>query len=179
MWKVGSEENSFRLQHLFSCIPALKSRPVLAFFLVSFVVHCTCWLWENSFLCYEMCCVLWVTWPSYLRQYLKEFHRLLCDNALQSLSKQTNGARLHTWHVVVGPKHIQGSELLTENTIEFSPSWLSFNQLTKTWLYTSHKHQYTPHMGMPPKAPTVAMTSHRGPPWTCVVKHVDVFIFCR
>lgn len=90
VYKVGSEENSFTLQQLFSCIPALKS---CFSFLFSFFV----WSWENSFLHYEPCCVSWVTWPSYPRLHRKGIsHLIVRQHAFGSLSKQTVGARLHT-----------------------------------------------------------------------------------
>lgn len=72
--------------------------------------------------------------------------QVLCDNKGYSLSKQTivHVFILTRLHMVVGSKHIQGSELLTENTIGFSPSCLYFNKLTKRHDGPPHAHTHTP-----------------------------------
>lgn len=78
-----------------SCI---RSWPVLAFFLVSLLIQCTCWSWENaSFLQYEACCVLWVMWPSYLRQYLKEFYRYCATTKVIRYQNKQSCMSSH-WH---------------------------------------------------------------------------------
>lgn len=99
--------------------------------------------------------------------------QVLCDKKVHSLSKLL--------HTVVGPKHIQGFDLLTENTIGFSLCCPCFNKLTKRHDSTPHKHthtrKYTPQVGMTQEVRTVAMMSHRGQLRTRTVKHVDVLIF--
>lgn len=113
------------------------SNPVLAFFFLF------CRSWENSFLHYELCCVWWVTWPSYLRLHLKGISHLIVRHHASVAIKNKQWCTSSHWHVVVGPKHIQGSQLLTENTIGFSPSYPSFKQLSKRHDATPHPHTNT------------------------------------